>query len=223
MADNQAMYGFRLFRGGAGATGGPNPEEWPVVSNYSSATPVGTAGCAIRPGDPLNLLASGMVQHITISDGTPAEDTMKCLGVCAAIAPVFNSAKGQFGLMDRMTSLPTGVVYGTNLERQSKVEIYPAEGLVFEVDCDDAVTATTLAAYQALVGENCAISYNAVAPFANPRLDISTHQVGGATPEQVRIVGISPTLANQDFSGANVKLLVRFNLVQQAPFVTAGI
>lgn len=220
MADNQAAYGFRLFRAGAAGTTGPSDTRWPVVSNYASNTPVGTAGVAIRPGDPVNQLASGMVQHITISDGTPTEDTMKCLGVCAGIDPVFNSAKGQFGAMDRFSSLPTGVVYGTNLERQSNILIYEAAAFEFEADCDDNVTATTLAAYQALVGENCAISYNASAPFANPRIDISTHVT---TSEQLRIVGISPTLANQDFSGANVKLIVRFNLVQNAPFIATGI
>lgn len=220
MADNQAAYGFRLFTGGFSTSSDPIVSRWPVVSNYSSATPVGTAGVALRPGDPVNLLASGMVQHLTISDGTPTEDTMKCLGVIVGIDPVFNSAKGQFGAMDRFNNLPTGVVYGTNLERQSNVLIVPAEGLTFEADCDDNVTATTLAAYQALVGENCAISYNASAPFANPRIDISTHVT---TSEQVRIVGISPTLANQDFSGANVKLLVRWNICQNAPFTATGI
>lgn len=220
MADNQAAYGFRVFRVAGSPTGAPNVARWPVVSNYSSTTPVGTAACAIRPGDPVNLLASGMVQHLTISDATPTEDTMKCLGVCVGIDPVFNTAKGQFGAMDRFSSLPTGVVYGTNLERQSNILIVPAEGLEFEADCDDAVTATTLAAYQALVGENCAISYTAVAPFATPRIDISTHV---ATSEQVRIVGISPTMLNQDFSGANVKLIVRWNIVQNAPFTATGI
>jgi hypothetical protein len=218
MADNLAYYGFRLFRGAT--TEPPQVFRAPVASNYDSTTPVGTAGCGFHVGDPVTLLSTGMVQQLVISDGSPTEAEFAfSYGCVVGIEPYFDITLGQVGAMKRATFLPTGITYGTNLERQSNLLLVSMAGNVFEVDCDDNVTATTLAAYQALVGENCALSYSAVAPNSFPKLDISTHKTA---IEQFRIVGISPTLANQDFSGNNVKLLVTGNLVQDAPFTTAG-
>jgi hypothetical protein len=46
-------------------------------------------------------------------------------------------------------------------------------------------------------------------PRCNPVLDISTHATTAAL--MFRIVGVSKSRENADFSGANVKLLVQLN------------
>lgn len=226
MADNVSKYGFRLYRGGFQDTGAPLVVRYPVASNYDSnqTNAVGTAGVGFRPGDLVNLLTDGTVKHCRPGNGTDATtppQSFAILAVVVGIEPWFDSSIGQTGAMRRADNLPAGVVYGTNLERQSNLLVVPAEGNVFEVDADDNVTATTQAAYQAFVGENADFNYTAVAPKAFPRLDISTHIA--ATALQWRIVGISPSLENQDFSGANVKLLVTVNIPQAAPFLQIGI
>lgn len=219
--DNVARYGFRLFRGGMSSVGvsGPPIEPLPVVSNYDSTTPVGTAGVGFHVGDVVSLTVNGdYLQHM-VAVGGANQDT-KPYGVVMGIDPVYDVSIGQTGAMSKKNFLPAGIVYGTNLERQSKLLIVPAVGNTFEVDADDNVTATTLAAYQLLVGRNVNLIYSAVAPNASPRVDISLNNTTATF--QFRIVGISPTLDNQDFSGANVKLLVTPNVVQQAPINPTG-
>src|SRR5262249_2504795 len=136
-----------------------------VASNYDSTTPVGTAGVGFHVGDPVNLLTDGTVQHLVVSAGTPTETTMKSLGVVAGIAPMFDATIGQTGAMRPVNFLPTGIVYGTNFDRQSYLFIIPAEGNVFEVDATGTVP-TTQTAWQALIGANVPLIYSAVAPNA---------------------------------------------------------
>lgn len=62
--------------------------------------------------------------------------------------------------------------------------------VVCEVQCDDATTATTIAAYNALVGENCDITAgtpNSTTGISGQLLDISTH---GTATANFRIVAI---------------------------------
>lgn len=220
MADNVAIYGFRPYRGGLGSISQLQSVRVPVASAYSSATPVGTAGVGFRAGDPVNAVTDGTVQHLVVSDGTPTETTMKCLGVVVGIDPWYDATIGQSGAMRRADNLPSpSPTYGTNFDRQSNLLIVPAEGMIFEVDATGTVP-TTYAGWLALVGANFPLIYSAVAPKAFPRVDVTTPAL---TAEQIRVVGISPNLANQDFSGLNVKLLVAFNLVQQAPINTTGV
>lgn len=224
MADNVALYGFRIYNGSTEDTGAPLVVRTPVASNYSSATPVGTAGVGFRAGDVVNQLTDGTVQHVVAGDGTTSAVTMRPLGVVVGIDPWFDSTIGQNGALRRTDNLPTGVVYGTNFERQSNLLIVPAENATFEVDVGGAAgaVATTYAAFLALVGTNVNLVYNAVAPKAFPTLDGVLANYGTAT-RQFHIVGVSPTFMNQDFTGANVKLLVRVNMAQNAPFNTTGI
>ena len=62
---------------------------------------------------------------------------------------------------------------------------------------------------------------NANNPKMTPQLNVSTH--AGTGTLQWRILGVSETLANKDFSGSYVKLLVTVNVTQQAPVQTTGI
>jgi hypothetical protein len=218
--DNIAMYGFRPYKGAGGMAAAMRTFRIPVASAYSSAVPVGTAGIGFRAGDPINQVTDGTAQQLVVSDGTPTETTMKCLGVVVGIDPWFDSTIGQTGAMRRADNLPSPApTYGTNFDRQSNILYVPAEGTVFEVDATGTLP-TTYAGYLALVGANVPLIYSAVAPKAFPRIDVTTPVT---TAEQVRIVGVSPTMMNQDFSGLNVKLLVQFNLVQNAPANTTGV
>lgn len=219
MSDNVAYYGFRPSRGALGMAAVGRTIRCPVASNYVSTIAGLAAGIGFRAGDPVNQLSDGTVAHLTVSDGTPTETTMKCLGVVVAVDPWFDSTIGQNGAMRRADNLPPGIVYGTNFDRQSNLLVLPAEGVTFEVDATGTVP-TTYATWLALVGANFPLIYSAVAPKAFPRVDVTTPVT---TAEQIRVVGISQTLNNQDFSGANVKLLVQFNLVQQAPINTTGV
>ncbi len=224
--DNQAYYGFRLFRGAGfgSAIGTPQVLRVPVASNYDSTTPTGgTAGVGFTVGDVVSQKSDGTVQHCVV-DATPTPgENSAALGVVVGIEPWFDSSIGQAGALRRTPTLPAGVIYGTNLERQSNLLIVSMAGNVFEVDVNDNTTATTQAAYTAFIGEQVTLVYNAVAPKAFPRINISTHTVGTGTQGQFRILGISPNFANQDFSGLNVKLLVTGNIVQDAPFQVIGV
>ena len=221
MADNVAKYGFRLFRGSFSDSGAPLAYRVPVASNYDSnqANAVGTAGVGFRAGDIVNLLGDGTVKHCGV--GTNATQANQPLAVVVGIEPWFDSTIGQAGAMRRTDNLPAGVIYGANLDRQSNLLVVPMVGNLWEVDVNDNVTATTQAAYIAFRGENANLVYSAVAPKAFPRLNISGHAVTATL--QFRIVDLSPSLENQDFSGANVKLLVTPTVVQDAPFTALGI
>jgi hypothetical protein len=98
------------------------------------------------------------------------------------------------------------------MERRSILDVIPAAGNYFEIDCDDASTATTYAAYLAFIGEAADHTFDVGtverAGYANPKLDISTHLNSAG---QWKIVGVSRTMNNRDFTGLNVKLIVEIN------------
>lgn len=219
MADNVAMYGFRPYRGGMGSQTQYVSVRQPVVSNYDSNTPVGTSGIGFRAGDLVTQQADGTVAHTAVGDPS-ATVLRRPLGVVVGIDPWYDSTIGQSGAMRRADNLPTGIVYGTNFDRQSNLLILPIEGLQLEVDATGTVP-TTYANWLAIVGANVPLIYSAVAPKAFPRIDVTT-PVQAATA-QFRVVGVSPNQANQDFSGLNVKLLVTVNFAQQAPLGTLGV
>lgn len=198
MADNLARYGFRPFKGKLSAE--EKVEIWPVASAYQAAP--GSTNVPLRVGDPVARVSDGTVALVTAGSGT------KVYGVIVGIERVYDSAIGAPG---KNRLVPGGTTW-TGLPNQTLVQVAPALGRIFEVDCDDAVTATTEAAYQAFRGENVDIIYVPVLnEGAYPKVDISGHATTNTL--QCNIVGISPTQDNRYFDGANVKLLVQFNLV----------
>lgn len=220
MADNVSKYGFRY----QGLTGGPGHLK-PIMKIVATAESFDVTGglqnAALRAGDVVTLLSTGGVTLCNGNETTPANP----FGVVVGVLPYYDSTIGTSGAMRPSKSLPSDISWGTNLARQSKLIIQPfLPGLVFEVDCDDATTATTEAAYQALIGENVSMINTAAAsvspPWVAPKLDISTH----ATTATLcfTIVGVSPTLDNVDFSGANVKLLVEANIAQTGAYGLIG-
>lgn len=209
MADNRSRYGFRLLNHLAGHVA----YEERIVADSYQANPGAAGAVDLCIGDPVVQANDGTV--------TIAAAGAVCWGVIVGVIQYWDSVKGVLwpGTGGRVPGATTG---GGIEDRYSKVLVVPVIGVEFEVDCDDAVTATTKAAYQAFVGENCDLSYSVdtTAKQANPRLDISTHV---ATTAGWRIKRISKTLENVDFSGSYVKLVVECNEVQNPPAQTAGI
>lgn len=204
MADNMQKYGFRWstrFNGGPM----PAPVRIPVATGQDFV--VSAANYSLGAGDVVLMESTGMLD---ISLATEA-----VYGIVVGVEPYWDGS-----VMRPSNLLPSGVSYGTNLSRQSFLLVVPSHLGYWEVDCDDNTTATTLAAYQALVGDNAdhAHSPNATTLRVHPRLDISDHKTGAA---QWRIVNISGDVANKDFSGNYVKLIVAANETQWGPAYTS--
>ncbi len=212
MADNPVKYGFRLarFRSGYAMS---SAEEAFCITGATFAGGSATAA-SLRPGDPIVRLASGAVNVAPGSDGTPGDVLGIVVGIKQYLDPSFSNA-----VTARGNAVPSGVAYGTNLDLQTKIYYIPAEAAVWRIIVNDNTTATTLAAYQLLVGSNCSHIHTAASGGLQltPKLNIST----SATTATLdwRIVGI-PDPSNQDFSGANVDLEVICNRPQS--FTGAG-
>lgn len=209
MADNPAKYGFRWQQNRGGAN--MKPLRVRVASGYQAAP--GAVNVDLNVGDPVKKVNDGTVALCAAGDAT--------FGIVVGIGPYYVGAPIN-AMVSGGVSLPGGTTYGTLLERQSFIYIVPAADQIFEVDADDKTTFTTEATYNAAIGENVDITINQVAgdTHAYPKADISTH----ATTNTLvwRIVDLA-RWPGQDYSGANVKLLVTCNVVQQAPFQTTGV
>ena len=206
MADNPVKYGFRLarFRSGYAMS---SAEEAFCITGATFAGGSATAA-SLRPGDPIVRLASGAINVAPGTDGTPGDVLGIVVGIKQYLDPSFSNA-----VTARGNALPSSVAYGPNLDLQSKIYYIPAEAAVGRIVVNDATTATTLAGYQAFVGENCSHIHTAASGglALTPKLNISTHATTATL--DWRIVGIpDPTL--QDFSGANVELEVICNRPQ---------
>ena len=204
MADNRHKYGFRFYSSASGS-GRPACVEALVASAYQANVGGGSTNVGISIGDPVDLLSTGFVE---LSNDTATRDTL--WGVVMGIANAKVDANGKA----RPASYLPGATSYSLEETTSKLIVAPFGDNIWEIDVDDATTATTLAAYRAFVGENADFVYspdttNSDRPRANPVLDISTHATTAAL--HFRIVGVSKTRENADFSGANVKLLVQLN------------
>jgi hypothetical protein len=185
---NTSIGGYRFVRTSNGGHG-PSVMEFPVADSNSTA---------IFTGDVVKMTSGGFV------DVAAAGDT-QLLGVCHGVVQYWD---GEFLRQGRY--LPASTTSGSVRDRQSRILVTLAEGAVFEVDADDGVTATTEAAFQAFVGENCDITAGAGSTATGQSghsLDIGDHKSGAA---QVRIVGLSSRLDN-DFTSTRAKLLVKFN------------
>lgn len=199
MADNRAGYGFRPARGRFAPS--VVPERRKVASAYQAAP--GAVNCDLNIGDPVSLVSDGTVALSGAGGGAGV------YGVIVGIEIYHDGTKK----IPCANKLPGGTSYSI-ADNTAYVLVVPVSGIEFEADCDDAATATTKAAYEAFIGENCDISYtgSSTTKRANPRIDISTHNTTNTL--QFRITGIGETQENQDFSGAYVKLRGVFNVVQ---------
>ena len=198
MADNLVRYGFRPFKGQYSSE--EKLEEWPVASAYQAAP--GAVNVPLRVGDPVSRVSDGTVALTAAGGGA------RTYGVILGIVQVYDSS---IGAPRPSINVPGGTTW-SGLVNQTKVLVMPVKGRIFEIDADEATTATTEATYQSYRGENADIIHVPVLNTgAFPKLDISTHNTTNTL--QLNIVGVSPTGDNRDFAGLNVKLLVQFNLV----------
>lgn len=213
MADNTHKYGFRWV---GSLDGGccPKPLEFLVATAYQAQ--VSASDVNLNIGDPVELVNDGTIALAT-GGGAPS--------ILYGVIVGFSNVKVGLPLKGRKYSFLPGGTTWTTEENASKALVIPFGRNIWEVDCDDKTTATTLTAYRNLIGENVELEYvrdasNPDNPRANPMVDISTHV---ATTQDFRIVGVSKTALNQDYAGLYVKLLVTVNESGEAPFVTAGI
>ena len=208
--DNVKRYGFRWSIAGNGGKSCPNPLYYTVASGQNDTNDGAGFSVDLNVGDPVKMVNDGGVSL--------ALTTEEVLGIITTISPYWDGTRMVFG-----NKLPNQTTWGTNEERRSYVGIVPATAGTWEIDCDDKVTATTKTAYELLIHLNTehVVPGIAAQTSADPMLDISL--VNTTNTLIWRIVGISRTLENQDFSGSYVKLLVQINVGEEAGFVaTAG-
>lgn len=204
MADNPVRYGFRAVKSRYGGGNLPVEEAW-VATSKSFDVNGGASNVVLGEGDVLVQLSTG---DVTLAVGSEGTDSTTILGVVCGIKQYLDSATGT--MTARGPGIPSDLAWGTDLAKQSRVYYIPIEAAIWAAQCDDAVTATTEAAYQAFIGENVTlVNTAATGNRAAPKLDISEHGTTNSHP--FKIVDISHTAGNQDFAGANVELYVISN------------
>lgn len=215
MADNRRKYGFRFYASmtGVGRTSGI---EGMVTSGYQANVGSGPTNVGISIGDPVAMNAAG---NFELAEDVTAN---RFFGVCVGI---INARVDSNGKSRPVNYLPGGTTWTLEQDR-TRLIVLPFGRDLWEIDVDDAVTATTLAAYRALKGLNVDMVYrvdttDANKPKADPVLDISTAATTAGL--DFRIMDVSKTQENQDFSGANVKLIVQLNLGSEPMLGTTGV
>jgi|ERR1044071_4206444 hypothetical protein len=205
MADNRRKYGFRFYASMAGV-GRTSGIEGMVTSGYQGNVGSPATNVGVSIGDPVAMNAAG---NFELAEDTAATSD-RFFGV---VVGIINARVDSNGKARPVSYLP-GAVTWTNEVDRTRLIVLPFGRDLWEVDVDDNVTATTLAAYRALKGLNCEFRYrvdttDANRPRADPVLDISTAATGA---NDFRIMDVSKTQENQDFSGANVKLIVQLGV-----------
>lgn len=207
--DNPSKYGIRYFGHLSGMTQ-PKPIPLALASGVNFTINGGAQNNNLNIGDPVYQLSSG---YATICGGyeNAANVASPLFGIVAGFG------RGYFdGRMFRPTNLlPSGVTYGTILERQTFVLVVPCTvGSLWEIDVD-AATYNTDAGYRGIIGNN---ADHILTERADLSLLPQLHMAAGlgTGTAQWRIHQLSPTMANQDLTGANVKLIVTPNESQLA-------
>lgn len=209
MVDNRIQYGFRWSQAANGGRPCPSGIECFIDTGEAFSVNGGTSNVNLGPGDLVRRKASGGMEQ---ADGTEgAGGAEPAYGVVIATRHYWDGTK-----MVIQPTIPSNIAYGTKLTRQTKIIVVPAEAGRWEVDCDDTSIGATEAAYQAAVGLNVDHILDDFSVNGIPRLGVRLDASTAATLNTLhwRIVGISPTENNQDFSGNYVKLWVEANIAQ---------
>jgi len=189
---NRQLGGFRWTRSKDNPSAHSPPVELKVV-----ATAYGTK---LAIGDPVKILNDGTVAIAA------AGDTF--YGICDGAEQYFDGVT-----IRRGGSLPASTSWGSTWERRSLIRVIPGHGQIFQICCDDATTATTPAAYNAFIGENCEmIAATSVNDQSGYLLDISTHGTTNTLSCTIEGALVSPNVT--DFTSIYVPLEVRINLLQ---------
>lgn len=219
MVDNTQEYGFRWSRSKNSHSCPPVFRQL-VASGATFDVTGGIQNAALRPGDVVQRLSDGTV---TLCDGTETTATSP-YGVVMGIKHYFDAAT-----LSRTfaSTLPSGIVWGTIQERRTEVLVTPIDAGIWEVDVDENTTITTLAGYQAIVGENIQMVNTGPVVGSNaklevrPNLDISGHATTATF--FFRIEDVAQIATNQDPSGLNYKLLVKSNISQHPETTALGV
>jgi hypothetical protein len=215
MANNTHRYGFRWV-GSADGSCYPKPQEFLVASGYHAQ--VSATDVDLNIGDPVQFNVgapgSGFIELAAVG-ATP--------NIFWGVIVGFSNVKVGLPLAGRKFSrLPAGTTWSLETDA-SKVLVVPFGRNYWEIDVTGNTSSTdTLTEYRAQVNRCANLIYtldatDASKPKANPMLDIST--VTDDTAD-FRIVNVSKTALNQDYSGNFVKLIVQVNESGEAPFVT---
>lgn len=219
--NNTHRRGFRWFKSRYGSAK-PVVERIQLASGYRPTLTVSASSVfiAMRPGDPILRLSTG---YGDLSFGTESDTpSTRVLGVVAGFEPLYLNSK-----MTPQDYYPNeGITYGSVLERASWVHYYPADSAYFEIDVDDASTATTYAGYLAFKGETCrhnlATTASQAANDSDTMLDISDHNTTSSFTWRIEDVLLHDP-NNVDFAGSYVKLIVSCNAPQISSGSTTGI
>lgn len=202
MADNTHIYGFRWSTAANGGKSMPAPVKLAYATGQNDVDDA-SASVDINAGDPLKLMSTGGVKVALTTEDTAY--------IAVGFGPRWNGTA-----MVPARKVNNATAWGTIEDRRQWIYGVDARAGVWEIDCDDKTTATTFAAYLAFINENAnwVVPGRTATTDADPMLDISSHATTAGLG--CRIVGISQTMYNQDFSGLYVKLLVRFNEINDA-------
>lgn len=189
--NNRPMGGFRWRYSEFDPNDGPPIVYAPVQSNY---------GTALYDGDPVKM-SSGYLVAAAAGD---------------AVYGVFAGAERYYdgSAIRRGGSLPANSVYGSVVDRISMARVIPARGQVFEIDSNDNVKNTTQLAYMNLQNLNAEwIAGTHVNDQSGALLDINGVTPATTNTLSLRVVGVS-FYPDIDYTQKNVKLLVKWNLIQ---------
>ena len=205
MADNPVRYGFRAVKSRYGGGNLPVEKAW-VATSASFDVNGGASNVVLGEGDLIIAVSDGSV---TLAIGSEGTDSSTILGVVCGIKQYYDTATGT--MTARGPGIPSDLAWGTNLARRSELYYIPIEAAIWAAQCDDNTTFTTEATYSDAIWENITL-VNTGASGTNraaPKLDISENATTNTHP--FKIVGLSQTAGNQDYSGANVELYVISN------------
>lgn len=158
-------------------------------------------------------LCIGMpVRYANTGTFTSADAGATIFGIICAIGAFYDPNLGQ---MRYGNTLPNQTSYDTLYERESRIGVIPVQGQLFRVQCDDATSATTYAAYRTLVGNNGDHVYvSGSAPAGKVLLDISDVVATATSTAQWRVEAV-PDRDSQDFASTYVDLIVSCNEMQR--------
>lgn len=199
---NRTLKGFRLHKPKNGAEHG----------SYETVRVASAYGSAIYEGFPVKRVDGGYYEVAAAGDSF--------YGVVVSIDQ-FKDSDGRvrqaLGASPKL--LPASTTY-SGIDDESRLVVAPARNWYFEVDADDGVSATTRAAFIALIGSNG----DHVISSDDAALDISDVVTKDGAPgsAQWRVVDISPRL-DQDFASSRVKLIVEAVEVQGPEYEATGL
>lgn len=203
---NTYFYGFRPWMAD-GSDCFPNPIAMKVASTYQAQDDTTTFSVDLRIGDPVTLVGSGNVEL------APTETEV--FGVIVGVKKYYD---GTTLIRPGGNRLPGGTTY-SGFRNASEVMVIPASKCSWAICVDDAVTATTEAAYNALIGQNVEHTCAGDSGTAQARPRVAISGAAATATFGWRIVDV-PT--NQDFAAADVQVIVEVNESQEAGKPASG-